>query len=417
VSDITAVDSTSTVYYLQENTRGLYEIYFGDDVLGRKLKQGDIVKVRYLISDGDAANVSNNIPLSWSVNAIAGEAANDRTITTISKPAGGSERETLDSIRFRSLNNYTAQGRAVTKTDYATLISNYLPGVQSVNIWGGENNDPPQYGKTFISVKPKTGYVLTAAEKEFIVDEILKPRSVVTAQHEFVDPTLTYFNFTIDVRYSSAQTARTAAQIQTLVNDVVTEFMNTNLARFNANFYSSQLEEQLMDIDNAILNVNVKYDLVRRLPLVPNVRFTGAQNIQYPSKLHPAEIRSSHFYFSTDGVIVPTQIRDVPDENPPDYEGTGTLKTFNLNTGAVINNNLGTVDYATGKVTINSNSALTLAGYIGTVNQLYIYAGVQENVSAVFPGYNEFFLLDDAVAETVSNIANGITINVLAVNS
>jgi hypothetical protein len=352
------------------------------------------------------------------VNSIAGEAANDRTITTISKPAGGAERETLDSIRFRSLNNYTAQGRAVTKTDYATLISNYLPGVQSVNIWGGENNDPPQYGKTFISVKPKTGYVLTAAEKEFIVDEILKPRSVVTAQHEFVDPTLTYFNFNIDVRYSSAQTARTAAQIQTLVNDVVTEFMNTNLAKFNATFYSSQLEEQLMDIDNAILNVSVGYELVRRLPLVPNVRFTGAQNLQYPSKLHPAEIRSSHFYFNTDGVIVPTQIRDVPDESPPDYEGTGTLKTFNLNTGAVINDNLGTVDYATGKVTINSNSALTLAGYIGTVNQLYVYAGVQRaKVSAVFPGYNEFFLLDDAVAETISNVANGITINVVAVNS
>ena len=417
VSDITAVDSASTVYYLQENTRGLYEIYFGDSVLGRKLSQGDIVKVRYLISDGDAANVSNNIALSWSVNAIAGEAANDRTITTVSKPAGGSERETPDSIRFRSLNNYTAQGRAVTKTDYATLISNYLPGVQSVNIWGGENNDPPQYGKTFISVKSKTGYVLTAAEKEYIVDEILKPRSVVTAVHEFVEPTLTYFNFTVDIRYSSAQTARTAAQIQTLVNDKITEFMNTNLARFNANFYSSQLEEQLMDIDNAILNVNVKYDLVRRLPLVPNVRFTGAQSFQYPGKLHPAEIRSSHFYFNIDGVIVPTQIRDVPDENPPDYEGTGTLKTFNLNTGAVINNNLGTVNYATGKITINSNSALTLAGYIGTINQLYIYAGVQENISVVFPGYNEFFLLDDAMAETVSNVANGITINVLAVNS
>jgi hypothetical protein len=418
VTDITEVNSASTVYYLQENTRGLYEIYFGDDVLGRKLNQGDIVKVRYLISDGGTANVSTNVPLSWSVNAIAGETANDRIITTVSKPAGGSERETIDSIRFRSLNNYTAQGRAVTKTDYATLISNYLPGVQSVNIWGGENNDPPQYGKTFISVKPKTGYVLTAAEKEFIVDEILKPRSVVTAQHEFVDPTLTYFNFNIDVRYSSAQTARTAAQIQTLVNDVVTEFMNTNLAKFNATFYSSQLEEQLMDIDNAILNVSVGYELVRRLPLVPNVRFTGAQNLQYPSKLHPAEIRSSHFYFNTDGVIVPTQIRDVPDESPPDYEGAGTLKTFNLNTGAVINNNLGTVNYATGKVTINSNSALTLAGYIGNINQLYIYAGVQRaKVGAVFPGYNEFFLLDDAVAETISNVANGITINVVAVNS
>ena len=417
VTDITEVNSASTVYYLQENTRGLYEIYFGDDVLGRKLNQGDIVKVRYLISDGDSANVSTNVPLSWSVNAIAGETANDRTITTVSKPAGGSERETVDSIRFRSLNNYTAQGRAVTKTDYATLISNYLPGVQSVNVWGGETNNPPQYGKTFISVQPKIGYVLTAAEKEYIVDEILKPRSVLTAVHEFVDPTLTYFNFDIAVRYSSAQTAKTAAQIQTLVNDTVTAFMNTNLNKFNANFYRSQLEEQIMDIDSAILNVNIEFKLLRRFSLVPNVRFTGAQAIQYPTKLHPAEITSSYFYFNNNGVVVPAQIRDVPDESPPDYEGTGTLKTYNLDTGAILNNNLGTVNYGTGKVTINSNSDLTIAGYLGSVNQLYIYAGVQGSVSAVFPSYNEFLLLDDALTQTISNIENGINISVLAVNN
>jgi hypothetical protein len=417
VTDITEVNSASTVYYLQENTRGLYEIYFGDDVLGRNLNQGDIIRIRYLISDGDAANVSNNVALSWSVNAIAGESANDRTITTISKPSGGSERETIDSIRFRSLNNYTAQGRAVTKTDYATLISNYLPGVQSVNIWGGENNNPPEYGKTFISIKPRTGYVLTAAEKEYIIDEILKPRSILTAQHEFVDPTLTYLNFTIDVRYSSAQTARTAAQIQTLVNDQVTEFMNTNLARFNANFYRSQLEEQIMDLDTAILNVNIDFALVRRLPLVPNVRFTGVQTLQLPGKIHPAQLRSSYYYFNNSGTVVPAQIRDVPDESPPDYEGTGTLKTYNLDTGVILNNNLGTIDYGTGLITINPDSALTLAGYLGTANQLYIYAELQSAVSAIYPGYNEFLLLDDAVAENISNVKNGITINVVAVNN
>lgn len=417
VTDITAVNSDSTVYYLQENTRGLYEIYFGDNVLGQKLNQGDIVKVRYLISDGEAANVSTNVAVSWSLNSVAGESANDRTITTVSKPAGGAEKETIDSIRFRSLNNYTAQGRAVTKTDYSTLISNYLPGVQSVNIWGGEENDPPQYGKTFISVKPKTGYVLTAAEKEYIVNEVLKPRSVVTAVHEFVDPTLTYLNFDINVRYSSAQTAKTAAQIQTLVNSTVTAFMNTNLNKFNANFYRSQLEEQIMDIDNAILNVNIEFKLVRRFGLIPNVRFTGAQAIQFPTKLHPAEIRSSYFYFNDNGSIVPAQIRDVPDESPPDYEGTGTLKTYNLDTGAILNNNLGTVDYGTGKVTISSDSNLTIAGYLGSVNELYVYAGVQGNVSAVFPGYNEFLSLDDALAQTISNVENGITISVLAVNN
>jgi len=417
VTDITAVDSDSTVYYVQENTRGLYEIYFGDNVLGQKLNQGDIVKVRYLISDGDAANVSTNVALSWSLNSIAGESANDRTITTVSKPASGSEKETIDSIRFRSLNNYTAQGRAVTKTDYSTLISNYLPGVQSVNIWGGEENNPPQYGKTFISVKPKTGYVLTTAEKEYIVNQVLQPRSIVTAVHEFVDPTLTYLNFDINVRYSSAQTAKTAAQIQTLVNDTVVSFMNTNLNKFNANFYRSQLEEQIMDIDNAILNVNIEFKLLRRFGLIPNVRFTGAQTIQFPTKLHPAEIRSSYFYFNDSGSIVPAQIRDVPDESPPDYEGTGTLKTYNLDNGAIVNDNLGTVNYGTGTVTINSNSNLTIAGYLGTVNELYVYAGVQGSVSAVFPSYNEFITLDDALAETICNVENGINISVLAVNN
>jgi hypothetical protein len=417
VTDITAVDSDSTVYYVQENTRGLYEIYFGDDVLGQKLNQGDIVKVRYLISDGDAANVSTNVALSWSLNSIAGEGANDRTITTVSKPASGSEKETIDSIRFRSLNNYTAQGRAVTKTDYSTLISNYLPGIQSVNIWGGEENNPPQYGKTFISVKPKTGYVLTTAEKEYIINQVLKPRSIVTSVHEFVDPTLTYLNFDINVRYSSAQTAKTAAQIQTLVNDAVVSFMNTNLNQFNANFYRSQLEELIMDIDNAILNVNIEFKLLRRFGLIPNVRFTGAQTIQFPTKLHPAEIRSSYFYFNNSGSIVPAQIRDVPDESPPDYEGTGTLKTYNLDNGAIVDDNLGTVDYGTGTVTINSNSVLTVAGYLGTVNELYVYAGVQGSVSAVFPSYNEFITLDDALAETICNVENGINISVLAVNN
>lgn len=417
VLDITTVGSDSKIFYLQENTRGNYEIFFGDDVLGKKLSQGDIVKVRYLISDGDAANVSTNVAVTWNTNTIGGEDSVDRTITTVSKPTGGSERETIDSIKFRSLNQYTAQGRAVTKTDYANLIMQYLPGAQSVNIWGGENSDPPQYGKTFISVKPKTGYVLTTAEKEFIVEEILKPRSIVTAVHEFIDPTLTHFNFTVNVRYSSAQTARTAAQIQTLVNDTIVAFMETNLAKFNANFYRSQLEEQLMDLDNAILNVNINFKLSRRLPLLPNVRYTDTQTIQLPAKLHPAQVVSSYFYFNDSGVIVPAQIRDVPDEMPPDYEGTGTLKTYNLDTGAILNNNLGTVNYGTGKITINSDSNLTVAGYLGSIGQLYIYAGVQGSISEVMPGYNEFFVLDDAAADTISNVSNGVNINVLAVNN
>jgi hypothetical protein len=114
---------------------------------------------------------------------------------------------------------------------------------------------------------------------------------------------------------------------------------------------------------------------------------------------------------------VPAQIRDVPDESPPNYEGTGSLKTYNLDTGAIVNNSLGTVNYGTGKITISSDSNLSIAGYLGTVNELYVYAGVQGSVSAVFPGYNEFITLDDALAETICNVENGINISVLAVNN
>jgi len=421
MTDITEVDSTTKVFYLQENTEGYYEIFFGDDVLGVALSQNDVIKVRYLITDGDAANVSDTLAVSWSVNAIAGETTNDRTITTVSKPSGGSDKEDIDTIRFRSINNYASQGRAVTANDYSTIISDRIPGVESVNVWGGEKNDPPVYGKTFISVKPKTGYVLTDTEKEYIINDILKPRSVVTAQHEFVDPTYTYVGFDVTVRYSSAQTTQSADDIRSLVNTKITTFMNTNLSRFNANFYRSQLEEQIMDLDDAILSVNVVLRLQKRLPLTPRVRYSGSQIIQFPAKFHPNEIRSSYFYFNDetgDGIgYHPAQVRDVPDESPPDYEGTGTLKTFDLDSNAILDANVGTVYYGQGKIVLNSESPLTVYGYIGNETFLYANTGLQETASDIFPNYNEILVLDDSAQNTVAGVSNGINIDVIAVNN
>lgn len=421
MTDITEVGSDSKVFFIQENTEGYYEIFFGDDVLGASLTQNDIIKVRYLITDGEDANVSNNLSLTWSVNAIAGETSNDRTITTISKPSGGAEKESIDTIRFRSINNYASQGRAVTSTDYSTIISDRIPGIESVNVWGGEKNDPPVYGKTFISVKPKIGYVLTDTEKNYIINDILKPRSIVGAEHEFVEPTFTFIGFDVTVRYSSAQTNQSSDDIRSLVNSKITTFMNTNLSRFNANFYRSQLEEQIMDIDDAILSVNVVLRLQKRLPLVPRVRYSGSQIIQFPAKFHPNEIRSSYFYFNDEtgnGIgYHPSQVRDVPDESPPDYEGTGTLKTFDLDSNSILDDNVGTVFYGLGKIVLNSESPLTVYGYIGNETFLYANAGLQETSSDIFPAYNEILVLDTSVQNTLAGVTNGINIDVIAVNN
>ena len=416
-TDITNIDGNSQVYFLQENTRGFYEIFFGDNVVGRNLTGGDTIKISYLVTDGAEANVSNTLDVNWTTTAIAGETAGDRTITTTIKPSGGLDKESLESVRFRSINNYTAQGRAVTKTDYANLIQDAAPGADSVNVWGGENNNPPVYGKTFISIKPKTGYVLTPAEKTRIIDEVLTPRSVITAQHEFVDPDYTYVNFNISVRYSSARTSRSAADIQSLVDTAVRNFMANNLSKFNAIFYRSQLEEILMDVDDAILSVNVLFNLVKLIPAVPGVRVEGVSSLQLPVKLHPNEIRSSYFYFTVDGVSQPCQLRDVPDQSPPDYEGTGVFKTYDLTTETVVEDNVATVDYGTGLITFNSAARLTLNGYLGNATQFYVYAGVQESVGDIFPGFNEILTLDTSTADPIANVKNGITINVVAVNN
>jgi hypothetical protein len=416
VTDLSAVDQTAKVYFLAENTRGYYEINFGDDVIGAKLSQGDVIKISYLVTDGADANVSTNVNVGWSTNSIAGEITADRTISTISKPAGGSEKETTEQVRFRSLNNYASQGRVVTTTDYATYIADNVPGADSVNVWGGESNDPPEYGKTFISIKPKIGYVLTSNEKTRIVNELLQPRSMMTSQHEFVDPTFTYVNFNIKVRYTDTRTTRTADQIKSLINTKVSEFMQTNLEAFKQNFYRSQLEKQLMAVDDAILSVNILFSLVKRLPLVPNVRLSFGNTIQLPIKVHPAEVSSSYFYFTDAAGVHFCSIKDVPDESPPDYEGTGTLYTYDLNTGEFLDSP-GTINYGTGLITLSATSPLTLSGYPSGVSQLYVYANPQESVGDIFPAFNEILVQDDTAAIVLANVSNGITIEVEAANN
>ena len=416
-TDITDLDSTSKAYFIQENTEGYYEVFFGDGVIGVQPSIGDVVRLSYLVSDGSAANVSTNVNLTWTTTAIAAETANDRTITTVSKPSGGSAGDTLEDIRFYSLNNYEAQNRAVTENDYAGLIQTNLPGAESVNVWGGEKNSPPVYGKTFISIKPKTGYVLTDTEKDKIITQILKPRCMMTAEHEFVNPDYTYVDFNISIRYNPTRTSLSADQINSNVYNKVVEFMNSNLSKFNAVFYRSQLEEQLMHLDTSIVSCNILFTLSKRFPLIPGVRFENLSGFKLPAKIHPNEIRSSYFYYTDSKGYHTAQVIDVPDEAPPDYEGTGTFKTIDLSTGEILNDNLGTVDYGTGIITLNAASALTISGYLGNITQFYLYAGVQESVGDIFPGFNEILVLDDQSADNISNVRNGITINVTPVTN
>ena len=413
VNNIVNLDNESAVYYLEENTEGFYQIYFGDNILGRSLSAGDIVKLSYLLSNGSNGNVSTNVPITWATTSIFGEASGDRAINAKIKPSGGAAKETADDIRFNALNTYVTQNRAVTERDYASLIAANLPAARSVNVWGGEKNNPPEYGIVYISIAPKTGYVLTDDEKDRIIRDILQPRSLVTVRHTFVDPTYSYLGFEVRITYSTARTNRTSQQISSLISTRINTFIESNLREFNKKFYSSQLQEQLMNLDDSILSVIITQKIQKRI--VPNLnatQFTGS--VTFPAKIHPGELTSTKFIYGDTTGTYTVQIRDVPDTSPPDYAGMGTLKLYDLATSGVLNNNLGTINYLTGEVSI---TLLTITGYIGDITDVRINCRVQSDSLDYTPGYNEILLLDDSTSDVISGNENGVSVLSVGTNS
>jgi hypothetical protein len=178
VTDVLDVSSTSEVYYLQEDKSGKFQIYFGNDVIGKKIPDGASVSVRYLITNGIVANKANNFIATSSLTDSLSESINNFTIDNVSAAAGGSERETIDEIKFSASSQFATQNRLVTFKDYESYLRQNYPAIDTLSVWGGEENDPPVFGKVFISIKPKTNFFLTETEKQRIVTEIIKPKSI-----------------------------------------------------------------------------------------------------------------------------------------------------------------------------------------------------------------------------------------------
>jgi hypothetical protein len=232
-------------------------------------------------------------------------------------------------------------------------------------------------------------------------------------RHEFVDPTYTYLNFNLNVRYSTTNTNRSGQQISSLINDKITSFVESNLRQFNKVFYESQLHEQLMDVDDSILSVNIVKRIQKRI--TPNINdqiFTGT--LRYPTRIVPGTLRSTRFVTTKEGVIYTVELRDLPDTMPPSYSGTGTLQLINMDDGSIVYDSIGNINYATGVMNITTMQVL---GYVGTINNVRISVEQQEEDDDVRPIYNEILLLDDSTTDSVAAMVNGIIINTIGINT
>lgn len=409
-NDITALSSSSKVFYVEENSLGKYQLYFGDGVLGKKLTAGNIVKIEYLVSTGAETNVSNLIDQLFGFNSTVG-GSSQVTVDTVSNSTGGSDKESITSIKFNALRSYQSRNRAVTKNDYETIIRSEYPSIEAVSVWGGEENVPPSYGKVFISLKPYEGFTINGATREKIRSEILVPRQMLTVTPEFVDPNYIYLNLIVNINYNKNLTTLSSSSIQELGRTTINNFFAENLTKFNLPFYYSKLLEKLNLMNPSILSVLAEVRIQKRIVPVLNVANTYSEDtvIKFNNRLHPNGLQSSRFNILNNGVTISVRLADqhLPINEAPDYNGVGEIYLYNVDDNTRVST-VGTINYATGEVTIDS---ITPVGFPAGIFDIRITCEAQESSYNITSSKNEIIVLDDSIQSSLADVLPGLTIN------
>jgi len=349
VTNLVEVTSTTRVYYIEEAEDGQFEIKFGDGVFGVALDAGNIVVLEYLVSNGSSANDIESLTYA---DAIAGVT----TITFVaSDPAtGGSDRETVNQIKFNAPKAYEAQNRVVTADDYKTLMLQQAT-VDSCVVWGGEDNDPPTYGKVFIAVKPTTGDVLTATEKLNLINSVIKPKKVLTISTEIVDPEYVFIIVDATVKYQSDATISTSAEIKQLVIDTIKAYNTDEINQFSKYFRYSKLSRLIDVSERSILSsvtiAQMRKELDVQLGIGTRYEIGFSNRIDNATNGRPAthpngvgnKITSNAFTFG-----------GFPNCFLEDNNGIIRIyRVFGIENISV-SNNAGTIDYTTGKIVLTN---------------------------------------------------------------
>ena len=359
VTDITEVKSDSKVYYIQENSEGLYEIYFGDGVLGEELSVGNVIQIEALITNGASVNGLS----TFTPGSIIGYNNDDISfiyqpiITTVNIAADGQDKETISQIKFSAPKQYEMQKRTVVSSDYKNYLKSKYQDIQSISVWGGEDNDPPIYGKVLLSIKPTGGYAITNFRKNQIIQDLSK-RSVMSIDPIIVDPSFTYINITTQVYYDSYATTKTKEEIYATVSTAIKNFELQTLSEFERIFYKSKFVAAIDNSDVSITNNDTQFLYEKRFSPVYGSTLTYKMKFNVP-------IRNP--YAGYQGAITSTAFRLATSSGyfvNIDDDGNGIIRLYYLSgaTKVYINNNAGTVDYETGEVILNSFNFAEIEG-------------------------------------------------------
>lgn len=400
--NIIDIDENSKVYFLTLNGRDRYQIQFGNSSIGYSLSEDDMVVITYMACDGSITNGAKTFNTSISPTALGFSTDASIRVKCTQRSSGGQYPEDTESIRKYAPLMYTTQNRCVTASDYQTTIMSLFGNAKTVKVWGGQDNEPPQYGKVFISVIPKNGTKLTEIEKETI-RKFLDERKVETVLLEFVDPTTLDIIVNTTVYYDSSITRKSKEDIESAVRNTIVKYGNDNLDDFNQILKFSQLSRA---IDNTGSDYGIQNNSTRILlsaTIVPqyNVEtsyYLNINNAIYKPNMASGCVTSTGFVCSK----YPDKICYI-DDDPV----LNILRLYYLdgNNQKVILEKIGTINYTNGTISISNINIKSIYG----TEWKFIF---NPNSNDVITRHNQFAVInnEDLVVNAVEGNINYIQV-------
>ena len=387
-TDLADVSSTSAIYFLEGAEDEQYEVVFGDGVLGKALSTGNIVSLIYIVTNGSDSNGASSFALSGNVGGFT-----DVSLTVNTNSVNGADPESPASIRFNAPKQYATQNRAVTAKDYESKVKSIYSNAKSVQVWGGEDNETPVYGRVYISINPVAGATLTEATKSDIITQ-LKDFNVASITPVIEDPETTFIQPTVTIRYDAKSTTNTAESIKSLVQTAITNFNTDNLQEFDQVFRHSKFIETVNKADDSILSN------ITTLKLHKSFTATLTSSTTYTISFNNALYNPHSGHNSDMGGILSSSSFKVSGDTTNDYflndDGQGNIRLYYVAGGVnvYINNTQGTIDYTTGKITLNSLH-ISEVGNVDGATSTTIRLTVVPNSVDVVPVRNQVIEIDE----------------------
>ena len=349
--NILNIDKNSKVFLIQEVNDEKYQILFGDNLLGKKPENGSTVLVSYIVTNGKTANGASNFTFSGSIvdnNAIT-ITSGISLLTTTTSSQNGDDIEALDSIKYLAPRVYASQYRAVTANDYKALIPYLYTNVDSVSAYGGDELDPPQYGKVFISIKPRNGNFLSEIKKNEIRKK-LKQYSIAGIRPEIIDLKYLYVELDTTIYYNQSFTANASTLRNQVINTLNIYSRSTDVNSFGGRFKYSKVNS-LIDNTNRAITSNITKVKMRR-DLQPAFNTFATYEVCFGNKFHQ---KTNDYSIKSSGFKINEFAETLYITDFPISLSSGRIILFKLidNNPVIVKNNAGTVDYIRGEIILD----------------------------------------------------------------